>query len=65
MAKRYLGRIAFVFLILITSGFVVRESGTRWQIVWTGFHEYPVGNNLSYKTVDFEGAVMEPSLHGH
>ncbi len=64
MTKRYFKRFVFIFLMLAASGFMVMETGMTRKIEWKGFHEYPIGPEASYKTFDFDGAVLEPPLHG-
>ncbi len=64
MRLHLLRRLFFFLLILIASGFVALDPKPVRVIAWKGFHEYPLGENLSYKTYDFENARIDPTTHG-
>ena len=57
-------RLVFFLVILVASGFMTMEQKPVRVIVWNGFHEYPLGENMSYKTYDFDNARLDPSAHG-
>lgn len=57
-------RLALLLFILFASGFIPLEQKPVRVISWIGFHEYPLGENMSYKTFDFENARFDPSSYG-
>ncbi len=64
MLIRKIRRLVFFLVILVTSGFMTMEQEPVRVIVWNGFHEYPLGENMSYKTFDFKHARFDPSAYG-